>query len=125
MTMSVPPTGWFTGDWTGTTAIFGKTVHLAFHVSHGREGFHATLDCPAAGLFAVPVRHAACQRNIVSFEISALDTSFRGILSPEKTEISGFLCQGAYHFPLDLNLNKAFCQTAEFLQADEYNTAHT
>lgn len=92
----------FCGIWFGQTSIFGKVVHFTFHVGLSAEGFAARFDCREPGFIGMAVRHTSFQRNVVYFDLGSFETAFRGVLSPQADEISGFLTQGAYRFALTL-----------------------
>lgn len=93
----------FCGTWFGQTSIFGKVVHFTFHVGLSADGFAARFDCREPGFIGMAVRHTSFQRNVVYFDLGSFETSFRGVLSPQADEISGFLTQGAYRFALTLS----------------------
>ena len=75
-------------------------MEMAFNIKAAENGFSATLDVPAQGVFDVPVDKTIFQDNHLQMTLSAMGASYSGTLKGEAIE--GEFTQHGMAFPLNL-----------------------
>ncbi|MEZ4321749.1 MAG: alpha/beta hydrolase [Myxococcota bacterium] len=92
---------WPVGHWKGALALpGGLELTLVVHVTHGEDGFSATLDSPDQGAMGIPIRAVTVDGDHVVLDVEAI----RGELVADRSgeDLVGTWTQGGGSLPITL-----------------------
>ena len=95
------------GYWKGKIDLGVQQLEMAFDITSTENGYSATLDVPAQGVFDMPVDETVFQDNRLQITLSALGASYSGVLKDKLIE-GEFTQQG---MTLPMNLEKGEKET--------------
>jgi hypothetical protein len=91
------------GDWEGTLQGPGQAFPLVFHFKNRPDKtVAASIDSPARNAMGLPLDHVRQTGEKVEFGVKIAQSTFRGALNKEGTELAGQLVHEAESMPLTL-----------------------
>jgi hypothetical protein len=91
------------GDWEGVLQGPGQSFPLAFHFKNRPDGtVAATIDSLAMNAMGLPLDHVKQTGANVEFGVKIAQSTFRGALNPQGTELAGQLVHEGEPMPLTL-----------------------
>ncbi len=93
------------GTWNGMLKFSGAQLRLNFNVTHGADGYIATMDSPDQGAAGIVVTKTTFRDSILQFEVANAGIRFDGRWYPGDS-IPGTFKQGGHEIPLTLTRGK-------------------
>jgi uncharacterized protein len=93
------------GTWNGMLKFSGAQLRLNFNVTHGADGYTATMDSPDQGAAGIVVTKTTFRDSILQFEVANAGIRFDGRWYPGDS-IPGTFKQGGHEIPLTLTRGK-------------------
>jgi pimeloyl-ACP methyl ester carboxylesterase len=93
------------GTWNGMLKFSGAQLRLNFNVTHGADGYSATMDSPDQGVAGIAVTKTTFRDSILQFEVANAGIRFDGRWYPGDS-IPGTFKQGGHEIPLTLTRGK-------------------
>ncbi len=89
------------GDWQGTLAVNGTTLHLALHISGSGDTLQATLDSIDQNAFGLPVSSISFHARTLTLAAETLHAGYTATLSADGGALSGTFTQGGASLPVN------------------------
>jgi hypothetical protein len=89
------------GTWSGSLQAGDTVLHFTLHVSKGEYGSPAaTLDSLDQGVYGIEVSSLEYRESVLKFEVSSVNASYQGEISPDHRTVEGTWSQGGATLPL-------------------------
>ncbi len=89
------------GTWSGSLQAGDTVLHFMLHVSKGEYGSPAaTLDSLDQGVYGIEVSSLEYRESVLKFEVSSVNASYQGEISPDHRTVEGTWSQGGATLPL-------------------------
>ncbi|HTZ46253.1 MAG TPA: alpha/beta hydrolase [Verrucomicrobiae bacterium] len=94
------------GAWSGAIAVGETKLRVVFHIFNTPNGLKATMDSPDQGAKGIPVTAVTRDGATLKIEMKAINGTYNGKISEDKSNATGTWTQGGQSLPLLLKRGK-------------------